>query len=214
MDFLMTRKRSPLHAVEAALYKASLQAARDGVDALIVGNGADSTFGGMDKLLSRDWTYQEFINRYTFIKPEQVLCNPCSVDEIYEPYRYGEGVDVLQFLKTIHGKGIMQAFDNAIHAGGCDIVEPYEQLSLSTELDIPRIRSGESKYLLRALFRSLYPKLKLPEKIPFARPMDEWLKNWGGPKRPEFLPNLPMSQFSGDQKYLLYTLERFMKLIA
>jgi hypothetical protein len=200
MDFLMRRKRSPLHAVEVALYKASLQASRDGVDALIVGNGADSTF-------------PEFVHRYTFIEPEQALREPRSVEEIYEPYRRESGFDVMQFLKVVHGQGIMQAFDNAIHAGGCDIIEPYERLSLSAPLDIPRIRRGESKYLLRSLFHSLYPDLLLQEKVPFARPMEEWLKNWKGPRRPEFLPDLSMERFSGDQKYLLLSLERFMNLI-
>ncbi len=58
MDMLMKRKKAPLHPAEVGLYKAAYTAQRDGITLLAVGNGADSTFGGMDKLLEKDWTFE------------------------------------------------------------------------------------------------------------------------------------------------------------
>jgi len=212
-DQLMLRKRAPLHAVEVALFVAASQARRDGLTTLVLGNGADSTFGGLDKLLSRDWKYADFVNRYTFLRPDQCLSAPESVQSVFEPYRSGEGIDVVQFLKVVHGLGIVQAFNNAIQAGGANTIEPFEQLRLAGNLDLGRIRSGESKYLIRELFHKLYPDLEVPDKIPFARPMDHWLRDWQGPLRPEFRPDLALSELTGDQKWLLWCLNRFLNLM-
>lgn len=211
-DILMQNKKSPLHAIEVGLYKAALTAKQDGVDQLIVGNGADSTFGGMDKLLSRDWTYEEFKKRYTFVEPSEVLKNFEDIDEVYRPYKKDDGIEVSAFLKTVHGIGIVQTFNNAIEAAGCKVITPYESLFLDAPLEIERIRRGESKYILRKVFESRFPNYSIPEKIPFARPMDQWLANWEGPSRAEFLENIDINKFTGDQKWIIYCLERFMNL--
>lgn len=210
-NVLMKRKKSPLHAVEVALYKAALRAKEDGITHLLLGNGADSTFGGMDKLLSKDWTFDEFVKRYTFIDPQKVLRTPYSVIDQYEPYRLHDKIDVISFLKTLHGIGIIQAFDNAIKAAGCIPIAPYEKMYLDCPLDINRIRQGESKYLLRDIFTQQFKGLTIPNKIPFARPMDVWLKTWKGPDRKEFCIN-NIHDFTGDQKWLLYCLEQFLIL--
>jgi hypothetical protein len=213
MDRLMLNKKSPLHPVEVGLFKAACAAMADGVGTLVIGNGADSTFGGMDKLLSKDWTFDEFVNRYTFVNPARVVKQPLSMLPVYEEYRIGDGIDVVKFLKVTHGLGIIQAFDNAIGSVGCKTITPYEHLFLDAPLDLSRIRNGQSKYLLRSIFKELYPELDVPVKIPFVRPMDQWLKNWSGPQRPEFLEDINLEEFSGEQRWLLYCLERFMNLV-
>ncbi|GMW01166.1 MAG: hypothetical protein AMXMBFR84_23030 [Candidatus Hydrogenedentota bacterium] len=210
MDILMERKNAPLHAIEVALYKAARQAASDGVKTLIVGNGADSTFGGMDKLLSKDWSFDEFVKRYTFIQPEAALRDPVPIIDVYEPYRTPEGINYIAFLKRVHGIGIIQTFENAIHAAGCRVIAPYEGMALDEPLDLSRIRRGEPKYLLQAVFSKLYPVLESVEKIPFARPMTQWLADWKGPTRPEFLDTMSMNDFTGDQRWLLFCLEQFL----
>ena len=212
-DLLMRNKKSPLHAVEVGLYKTGLIAQSHGVTRLVLGNGADSTFGGLDKLLSRDWTFEDFIKRYTFIDPALAVAHPEPIQAVYEPYRQGNSVDVVGFLKTVHGLGVIQAFGNAMVSAGCSTLEPYEELYLDAPLDIARIRRGESKYLVREVFKRLYPSLDTSEKIAFARPMDQWLADWEGPKRPEFRRNLDLNQFSGDQKWLLYSLEQFLNIL-
>ena len=212
MDLLMKRKKSPLHAIEVALYKTATVARQDGVNKFIVGNGADSTFGGMDKLLSKDWTFEEFIKRYNFVEPSRVLRNYKDIHEIYLPYKKGNGINVPDFLKTVHGLGVVQAFNNAIEAAGCSVVVPYESLFLNAPLDLNRIRNNESKYILRNVFHKRFPGFPIPNKIPFARPMEQWLANWEGPKRQEFLDKIDIKGFSGDQKWIIYCLERFMDL--
>jgi len=213
MDYLMLKKRSPLHPLEVAIYKAAACAHDDGVRTLLVGNGADSTFGGMDKLLCKDWSYQEFISRYTYVEPSRVLRAPKSIEHVYATYKRGNTIDVQGFLKTVHGRGIIQVFDNSISAADCGVEEPYEHLRLGIPLDMNRIRSGEPKYILRKVFADLYPGWKIPDKIAFARPMDAWLSSWKGPTRREFLPNLDLDQFTGEQKWLIFCLERFLNLM-
>ncbi|MBW8002728.1 MAG: asparagine synthase [Planctomycetes bacterium] len=210
MDTLMFNKNSPLHPVEVALYKAACKAKADGVQTLVIGNGADSTFGGMDKLLSKDWTFDEFVKRYTFVEPDLVLKEAVSMVPSYEEYKIDDGIDVIKFLKFLHGTGIIQAFDNAIGLAGCKTIEPFEQLFLDAPLDLDRIRNGESKYLLREVFKELYPDMDIPEKIAFSRPMDQWLKDWTGPNRNEFKDDIDIGQFSGDQKFIIYCLEHFL----
>jgi hypothetical protein len=210
---LMINKKAPLHAVEVALYKAAITAKEQGVKSILLGNGADSTFGGLDKLLSIDWPFEDFVERYTFIMPDKVLADPCDIHEIYEPYRTGEGIDYVGFLKNVHGMGVIQAFNNAIHSVGLDIVEPFEGLKLKGKLDLDRIRSGEPKYLLVEVFNKLFPGLEPPTKVAFARPMDEWLSNYQKPVSPVFKADLDLSQFSGDQKYLIHSLDKFISLL-
>jgi len=213
MDHLMMKKRSPLHPAEVGLYMAASAAFREGVNVLFVGNGADSTFGGLDKLLAHDWSFDGFIERYSFLDPKSVVRKPKSMRALFEPYRRGEGIDVLGFLKTVHGLGIIQMFENAIQAAGCQMVAPFERLILDGPLDIERIRRGEPKYLIQEVFKMLFADAPVRVKIPFARPMDYWLAEWEGPLREEFLADLDVTRLSGDQKWLIYCLERYLDLI-
>ena len=213
MNMLMKRKKAPLHPVEVGLYKASLRAHKDGITLLAVGNVADSTFGGFDKLLSKDWSFNEFIKRYSFINPERVVNEPISMREIFKPYQQGNGINIIKFLKEVHGPGISQMFENAIQAGGCDQLAPFEDLLLDGPLDLDRIRNGEPKYILVEVYNELFGTTKAPKKIAFARPMAQWLNDWIGPSRKEFLENLSIQEFSGEQKWQLYCLERFLDMI-
>jgi asparagine synthetase B (glutamine-hydrolysing) len=213
VDWLALHKRAPLHAVEVGLYKAALRAAGDGITTLVVGNGADSTFGGLDKLLARDWSSQAFVKRYTFVDPRLVLREPGNSDLAFSNWCEGDDFDTAGFLKVVHGEGVTQAFMNAIGAAGCVMRAPYEELVLGVPLDLARIRRGESKYLLREVFRRLYGTEMAPEKIAFARPMDHWLGSWRGPERPEFLRDLEIDAFTGEQRWLIWSLDRFLSLL-
>jgi hypothetical protein len=213
MDELMRHKRSPLHPVEVGLFLAASAAAADGVPTLIVGNGADSNFGGLDRLLSRDWTLDEFIRRYTFLEPSAALQNPVPMRPIFAEYDRAGSFDTDGFLKKVHGRGIIQAFNNAIQAAGSTSLEPYESLKLGVPLDLARIRRGEPKYLLQEVYHQLYPGIAVNEKIAFARPMDCWMNSWDGPRREEFRTDIDMGRLTGEQKWLLYCLERFLNLL-
>lgn len=213
IDLLMKHKKAPLHPAEVGLFVAAQVAKNDGIKVLAVGNGADSTFGGMDKLLLKDWTFDDFVTRYTFLDPKKVLQFPVSMNDIFEPYRLDNGFDVMGFLKIVHGLGIIQMFENAIHAAGCSLIAPFEELSLAVPIDFDRIRRGEPKYILKEVFEQVCPGFEIPSKIPFARPVNQWFAGWLGPSRSEFLTDIDINQFSGEQKWQMYCLERFLNLL-
>lgn len=205
-------KQAPVHSIEPQLLQAALQAKQDGVEVLITGESSDGVFGGMDKLLSKDWSFDEFVSRYTYIDPIKVLKYPVNVNYVYERYRKGKNIDFLKFLDEIFGIESSGSYFNAFKTANVIHIDPYSNLMMADELDLSRIRKGESKYLIRELFTMKYPELNIPEKVPMPRLVDEYFKMWKGPTRDEFLTNLNMDSFTGNQKWQLYCLEYFLNL--
>ena len=213
MDALMLNDGSPIFANEPQVYNLVKRMVQDGVELIVYGDNADMAFGGMDKLLSRDWTYEEWKERYTFLKPSDALINWVDMDSIYEKYRIGDkGIDYVLFLKEVFASSSSGAYINAFRLAGLDYVDPYAYMKMNTPLDLARVRSGDSKYLIRELFKMKYPNCQVPEKIAMARAVDEWLYDWQGPTRDEFIPGCA-ANMTGEQKFLLYSLERFLNLI-
>lgn len=210
---LMLNKNSPLHPVEVGIYCAALQAHKDGISNLFTGCGADATFGGLDKLLSQKWTYKKFINRYNFLDPKLILKKPANINNIYKKYKKGRYIEIQKFIKEVFGLQTEQLFHNAISTAQCKIIAPFEKMKLSIPLDINRIKNGEPKYLLYEVYKKLYPTIKPNPKIPFARPMDEWMKDWNDIHRPEFRKDINIKELTGEQKWLVYCLQDFMDLI-
>ena len=85
-------------------------------------------------------------------------------------------------------------------------------MKLEFTLDYGRIRAGDTKYVLRELFNRLYPDLGQPVKIPMPRAVQQWLADWEGPQREEFLPNC-IEGLKPDQKWMVFILERFLNQI-
>lgn len=211
INSLMINKAAPVHSIEPQIVQAALQAKSDGIEIMFIGDASDYIFGGMDKLLSKDWSFDEFVNRYTYINPETVLNNPVNMNYLFERYRTGlNSIDYLKFLDEISTEESYDSYANAFKTAGLRYFDPYLKLKLSDPLDLNRIRSGESKYLIRELMKNKYPEIPVPEKTPMPRPVDEYFKNWQGPKRPEFKKNLNISAFTGNQKWQLWCLERFL----
>lgn len=213
MDELMLRDGCPVFANEPQVYAIVKQMKADGIERVIYGDNADMAFGGMDRLLSRDWTYDEWKDRYTFVDSAKVLQNPVSMENVYEEYKLGNNeIDFIKFLDVVFASSSSVAYTNAYEFGGLKYFDPYAHLKMGVPLDLKRVRSGESKYLIRELFRLRYPNLEVPEKIAMARSVDYWLKDWIGPKRSEFKENC-IEGLNGEQKFLLYSLERFLNLL-
>lgn len=212
---VMENKCAPVHSIEPQIYKAALEAKSNGVEVMIIGDGADYVFGGMDKLLSRDWLFDEFVKRYTTLDPKLVLSNPVDVTGIFEPYRLPENkIDFQKFLKgptTIESYG---SYMNALNSANMQYLDPYEIMEMSQELDLSRIRNGESKYLIRELYSLKYPDIDIPTKIPMPRPVDIIFENWDGPKRKEFKENIPMHLLTGNQKWQLWCAELFLDIYS
>lgn len=213
MDRLMFHDGCPITPNEPQSFALASKAKEDGVDLLLYGDCADTEFGGMSKLISKDWTFEEFVHRFTFCEPKDVLKHPADVREVYEKFRTGaDTIDFVSFVAGPYAVSASSAYTNAIKTVGLKFVDPYEHCCMDGPLDLARIRRGDTKYLIRDIFRMKYPDLPVPEKLPMSRPADAWMKDWEGPTRDEFLPGCAKS-LTGEQKLLVYSLERFLNLI-
>ena len=210
---LMLHKGAPVHSIEPQILAAAKQAKSDGIEIMIIGDAADYVFGGMDGLHEKDWGYDEFKKRYIYINPEDVLKKPVDMDYAFEKYRTGEKIDFISLMHEYTDIESYASYENAFSTGKMLFLDPYEELKMSEPLDLNRIRNGESKYLIRALFKMKYPECPIPKKNPMPRPVDAYFASWEGPKRKEFLENLNMNTFSGNQKWLLWCLEQYLDLI-
>ena len=211
VDAVMERKCSPVHSIEPQILQAALQAKEDGVEMMLIGDAADYIFGGMDKLLSKDWTFDAFVTRYCSLDPKSVLADPLDMTYAFEPYRLPDGkIDFLGFMNGLCSRESYSSYCNAFETAGLAYYDPYERLIPAAPLDLERIRNGEPKYMIRELMSMRYPDFSIPEKIPMPRPVDIYFSEWAGPVRPEFKRGLDMSKFTGNQKWQLWCLERFL----
>lgn len=206
---LMKHKNAPIHSIEVQIYKAGLQAKKDGFDALIYGETADVNYGGLSKILSRDWNVSDFIERFAYLKPWAVLKSPKVSFINIEPYVKNGMVDVHKYLSNFDIIESINSYVNASETAEIGFIAPYADTFLSKPLDLERIRGGENKYLIREIFNRLYKGWAIPKKLPMPRATDQWLKHWNGPKREEFITNCA-SNLSGDQKWMLWSLEKFL----
>lgn len=213
LSAIMKSKGGPVHSIEPQICAAAKAAKEDGTDILIIGDGADYVFGGMDRLLSKDWGFDEFMDRYIYIKPEEVLKVSDSVRYLFEEYRNGEKIDFEKFMCTVAAEESYGSYSNAFETAGMKYYDPYERLKMNMPLDLSRIRKGESKYLIRELFKQRYPDISVPEKNPMPRPVDSYFADWKGPVRPEFREDIDISKYNGNQKWLLWCLEEFLNMI-
>lgn len=210
---VMASKWAPVHSIEPQIYKAAIQAKKDGVQMILVGESADLIFGGMDKLITPEWTFDTFVKRYTFLEPSLVLRHPISQNERFEPYRIGNnGIDVLRFMDDVFSIESSSSYLNAFAAAQLPYYDPYARLVMAEPLDMKRVRNGEPKYLVREFYAMKYPELPIPFKIPMPRPVDEIFKDWDGPSRPEFRSDIPMQTLTGNQKWQLWCAELFLNL--
>lgn len=212
LEPLMLSKGGPVHSIEPQICQGAKQAVKDGVDLMIIGDGSDYVFGGMDQLLSQDWTFDDFYDRYVYVEPEEVLKEPVSVRYLFERYRRGRYIDFLKFMDTVATEESYGSYANAFLVAGLDYFDPYEKLKMEEPLDLGRIRGGESKYLIRELFKMRYPDLPVPDKNPMPRPVDAYFAKWKGPTRKEFRDDIDICRYKGNQKWLIWCLEQFLDM--
>lgn len=212
IDDLMIHDGCPVMANEPQVYTVAKRIQDDGFKTSIFGDSADMVFGGYDRLLSRDWTFDEWTKRFTFLDPALVLKEPVSVNDVYEKYRIGEnGIDYLKFMDEVFATSSSGAYLNSFDLLKIDSLDPYVCMKMGEPFDLNRIRSGDSKYMLRELYRRRVFE-DVPEKIAMARAVDKWLADWEHPQRDEFKQSLDV-KLTGEQKFLLYSLERFLNIM-
>lgn len=210
---IMKEKKAPVHSIEPQILQAALQAKADGVEMMFVGESSDLIFGGMDGLLAKDWTFNEFMERYIFTRPEDVLKEPVSMQYLFERYRInGDMINFLSFIEDVFAIESSSSYMNAFGVAEMLYYDPYAKLKMAKPLDLWRIRHGEPKYLIRELMAQKYPDIPVPNKIPMPRPVDEYFKRWGGPTRPEFREDIDINEFTGNQKWQMYCLEKFLDI--
>lgn len=210
---LMKHKGAPIHSIEVQIYKAALQAKKDGFDALLFGETADVNFGGFDGLLSKDWSVDDFKKRFTNVEPSIVLKEYVDIREPFEKYAVNGIEDVHEFVRHVFYRESTNSYTNACSTAGIQFISPYTKAYMSVPLDLNRVRNGENKYLVREIFHRLYPHLDVPKKIPMPRATNEWFKNWKCEPQELFRDDIDYSKLSGDQKWLIYALNEFLKII-
>lgn len=209
---LMQRKGAPIHSIEVQIYKAALKAKAEGFEKLIFGENADVIYGGLTGLYAQDWKMGKFIDRFSYVMPYWVLRDSQMILEPFLKYEMKDGLcNVYGFLNDYYRREALGSYVNACEAAGIAFEGPYANTVLGVPLDMKRIRSGEGKYMVREVFKFLYPDFVIPPKIPMPRPMEQWLKDWKGPTRSEFYPYCT-SYMTGDQKWMVMALEWFLNL--
>lgn len=210
-DKLMLHKGAPIHSIEAQIYLAANKAKEDGASKFIFGENADIIYGGMDGLLKKDWYFGEFVDRYMYVNPYHVLRDPELILEPFKEFENNGHIDGHDFVNKYFRQEALGTYHNACQTAGIKFVGPYSQTYLDASIDYARIRSGDTKYIVREAFTKLYPEVRMPEKIPMPRPVNEWLEKWDGPVRSEFIPHCT-DNMTGDQKWMVWSLERFLNL--
>lgn len=214
LEPVMKAKAAPVHSIEPQILQAALQAKNDGVEMMFVGESSDLIFGGMDGLLAKDWSFEEFMDRYIFTKPEDVLVEPVSMKYLFDRYRIeGDKIDFLSFMDDVFSIESSGSYLNAFEVAGMPYYDPYARLKMAEELDLNRVRNGEPKYLIRELMKKKYPEIPVPNKNPMPRPVDSYFSTWKGPERDEFRDDIDLEKLSGNQKWQIYCLEKFLNMM-
>lgn len=208
----MQHKGAPIHSIEAQINIAASKAVVEGKTKFILGENADIIYGGMNGLLAKDWLYSEFVDRYTYVMPYKVLRDPIMPLEPYKAFEFDGHIDGHDFINTYFRQEALGTYTNACDTAGIKFIGPYSLTYMDCPIDYKRIRSGDTKYIIRELFKELYPGIELPAKIPMPRPVNEWFAKWDGPKRPEFIPHCT-DNMTGDQKWMVWCLERYLNMI-
>ncbi len=208
----MKHKNAPIHSIEAQIYLAAKKAKEQGYTKFILGENADIIYGGMNGLLEKDWLYSEFVDRYTYVMPYKVLRDFVMPLDPYKEFEVDGHIDGHDFINKYFRQEALGTYTNACNTAGIEFVGPYSRTYLDDPIDYKRIRSGDTKYVIRELFRELYPGENLPDKIPMPRPVNEWFKDWTGPTRDEFIPHCTRDM-KGDQKWMVWCLERYLNIM-
>ncbi len=212
IDKLMLHKGAPVHSIEAQIYIAAQKMKDAGYEKFIFGENADIIYGGMNGLLAKDWLFSEFVDRYSYIMPYWVLKNPNILLDPFNEFEKDGHIDGHDFINKYFRQESLGSYLNACETANIKFVGPYSQTYLDEPIDYSKIRSGDTKYVIREAFNELYPNEIIPKKTPMPRPVNEWFENWEGPKRPEFIAHCT-DNMSGNQKWMVWCLERFLNLI-
>jgi asparagine synthetase B (glutamine-hydrolysing) len=204
--------KMPFHSIQPLIYRVCEDAKKDHLTQLVCGETADCRFGGLDGLLSKDYTLKEFCERFTFLEPEKILKKSVDILDDFLPYVEQNGITNAHKFCNEYFSLDLNDYLNASKLNNIELIMPYAYMDLAEELDLERIRRGENKYLIRELFAKRYKNITPNKKLPMPRAVGIWLKDWKGPKRSEF-KNFDINELKPDQKWLVYILEVFLNML-
>lgn len=212
MDYLMRVKKLPIHPCEIPVYMCCKRAQEIGVQVLFSGWGADTHFGGMDKLMSKDWSIDEFKQRYEYCSSIQQTEN----EDHYKPFvNDNNSINVYDFLTYNYHVMTLRSFFYIPELCGLLHVPLWSFLK-AEDLDLVRIRS-EPKYIIQEAFKILYPSFEPTEKLPFTRPTDLYMKKHFSDytycdKLKIYSQKIKNNiiETTGQQKWMIYILNRFI----
>ena len=138
--------------------------------------------------------------------------HPDARSRLSKGHDYDVSSNVFTRLSNIFYDESTNSYYNACHTAGIECFMPYANTFMNVPLDYQRVREGENKYFIREIFKKLYPYLEIPQKTPMPRPMNEWFKDWNGPKNEMFWENCA-KDMTGDQKWLIWSLNKFLDII-
>lgn len=213
IDYLMNLKKNPIHPCEIPVYMCCLKAKEMGIKILFSGWGADTHFGGMDKLLSKNWTLEEFKNRYEYCP--RINEKNEKLDKLYEKFMDSKYIRTNEFLTYNYHIMTIKSFFYLPEICGLIHVPLWGYIGLNHKLDLERVRKGESKYIIREAFEILYKTddLGITEKIPFTRPTDIYMKeHFNEIKYIKILNEYikKNTDLKSQQKWMVYILNRFL----
>lgn len=209
---LSRARRAPIHSIEPLILKTLKILKTDGLTAMICGENADCVFGGFDQLLTYNNDPIQFIERYQFLNPEAVLRRPVDVSFAFDRFIVNGVINTHSVMENLFADESLNSYINPCRCEGVDLIAPFSQLRMGNPLDINRVKNGDSKYLIRELYRIRYPGMEPPDKKPMPRAVGIWLLDWKGPKHSMF-KEFDVNSFSSDQKWMLFALENFAHLI-
>jgi hypothetical protein len=215
MDFLMSVKKSPIHPCEIPVYLCCEKAKNIGIKIIYSGWGCDTYFGGMDKLMSTDLTTKNFKKRYEYCPR---INKNSHVDKCYEKYIHDDKIDVYAFLADNYHLMTLRSFYYIPEIFGLIHIAPWGYIGLKNGLDFEKIKS-EPKYLVKEVFKKLYlnDDINITNKIPFQRPTDIYMKlhydDFEYVKEINKYKDDNSKIFTGQQKWMVYALNRFLKNI-
>lgn len=212
MDYLMRVKKLPIHPCEIPVYMCCKKAQELGVHVLFSGWGADTHFGGMDKLMTKEWSIDDFKHRFEY-------CSSLQLTSDYNNYvsflKSDNTVNVYDFLTYNYHVMTLRSFFYIPELFGLIHLPLWSYLGVES-LDIKRIKN-EPKYIIQEAFKLMYPNFKPTEKLPFTRPTDLYMEEHFNDYT--YCENLKLHSqqinnntinTTGQQKWMIYILNRFL----
>ena len=134
-DKLMLRKGTPIHSIETQIYIAAQKVFSDGFTKFIFGENADIIFGGHDGLLSKDWIFGDFVNRYSYILPYKVLREPKLPLAPFREFEVDGRIDLHAFIEKYYRQESTGSYVNACEMANVKVVMPYALTKLARPID-------------------------------------------------------------------------------